>query len=114
MEISILGSKKTLHIVESLLYSQPSCGIIRTTADYFLLPYIHECLSLFVIILICGHLKLGGAIIFGQTVFFCCCWACSRRWPGVLYESVAHFRLVTAALVTFKVRRHSFLICFVA
>jgi hypothetical protein len=27
-------------LVESLLYSQPSCGIIRTTADYFLLPYI--------------------------------------------------------------------------
>jgi hypothetical protein len=31
--------KKTLNIVKSLLQSQPSCGIIRTTADYFLLPY---------------------------------------------------------------------------
>jgi hypothetical protein len=33
MDISILGSKKTLHIVECLLNSQPPCGIIRTTAD---------------------------------------------------------------------------------
>jgi hypothetical protein len=40
MEISFLGSKKSLHIVESLLNSQPPCGIIRTTADQFLLPYI--------------------------------------------------------------------------
>jgi hypothetical protein len=38
MEISILGSKKTLSIVEFLLHSQPPCGKIRTTADYFLLP----------------------------------------------------------------------------
>jgi hypothetical protein len=38
IEISILGFKKTSDIVESLLHSQPSCGIIRTTADYFLLP----------------------------------------------------------------------------
>jgi hypothetical protein len=33
MEISFLGSKKSLHIVECLLKSQPPCGIIRTTAD---------------------------------------------------------------------------------
>jgi hypothetical protein len=33
MEISFLGSKKNLHIVECLLNSQPPCGIIRTTAD---------------------------------------------------------------------------------
>jgi hypothetical protein len=33
MEISILGSQKSLHIVECLLNSQPPCGIIRTTAD---------------------------------------------------------------------------------
>jgi hypothetical protein len=39
VEISIMGSKKTLNILQSLLNSQPSCGIIRTTADYFLLPY---------------------------------------------------------------------------
>jgi hypothetical protein len=38
MANSILGSKKTLNIVKSLLKSQPSCGIIRRTADYFLLP----------------------------------------------------------------------------
>jgi hypothetical protein len=38
MEISILGSKKTLNSVECLLHSQPPCGVIRTTADYFLLP----------------------------------------------------------------------------
>jgi hypothetical protein len=35
VEISILGSEKTFNIVESLIHSQPSCGIIRTTADYF-------------------------------------------------------------------------------
>jgi hypothetical protein len=33
MEISFLGSKKSLHIVKCLLNSQPPCGIIRTTAD---------------------------------------------------------------------------------
>jgi hypothetical protein len=47
MEISILGSKNTLDIVDFLLYSQPPCGIIITTADYFLLPYwqlLHLCL----------------------------------------------------------------------
>jgi hypothetical protein len=33
MEISFLGSKKSLLIVECLLNSQPLCGIIRTTAD---------------------------------------------------------------------------------
>jgi hypothetical protein len=32
-EISFLGSKKSLHIVECLLNSQPPSGIIRTTAD---------------------------------------------------------------------------------
>jgi hypothetical protein len=39
MEISILGSQKSLHIVECLLYSQPPYGIIRTTADLIFLPY---------------------------------------------------------------------------
>jgi hypothetical protein len=39
MESSILGSKKTLHMVESLLYSYPSSGIIIATADYFFLPF---------------------------------------------------------------------------
>jgi hypothetical protein len=39
MEISILRSKKTFNIVECLLHSQPPSRIIRTTADYFLLPY---------------------------------------------------------------------------
>jgi hypothetical protein len=39
MEISVLWSKKTLNIAETLLYSQPSCSIMKTTADYFLLPY---------------------------------------------------------------------------
>jgi hypothetical protein len=29
MEISFLGLKKILHIVECLLNSQPPCGIIR-------------------------------------------------------------------------------------
>jgi hypothetical protein len=43
MEISFLGSKKILHIVEYLLNSQPPCGIIRTTADEFLLPYSMAC-----------------------------------------------------------------------
>jgi hypothetical protein len=33
MEISILRSQKSLHIVECLLNSQPPCGIIRTTAE---------------------------------------------------------------------------------
>jgi hypothetical protein len=37
--ISFLGSKKTINIVECFLHCQPSCGIIRTTAGYFLLPY---------------------------------------------------------------------------
>jgi hypothetical protein len=41
MEILFLGSKKNLHIVESLLNSQPPCGIIRTTADYSL-PYMFD------------------------------------------------------------------------
>jgi hypothetical protein len=39
MEISILESKQTLNIVECFLDSQPPCGIFRTTADKFLLPY---------------------------------------------------------------------------
>jgi hypothetical protein len=42
MAISILGSKKTLNIVKSLLHMHPPCGIIRTTADYFLLPYTSQ------------------------------------------------------------------------
>jgi hypothetical protein len=33
MEISFMGSKKILNIVECLLNSQPPCGMIRTTAD---------------------------------------------------------------------------------
>jgi hypothetical protein len=33
MEILILGSQKSLHIVECLLNNQRPCGIIRTTAD---------------------------------------------------------------------------------
>jgi hypothetical protein len=33
------GVGKYIKIVECLLHSQPSRGIIRTTADYFFLPY---------------------------------------------------------------------------
>jgi hypothetical protein len=40
MEISILGSKKTSNIVECFLHSQPPCGVIRTTVDYFLFAFI--------------------------------------------------------------------------
>jgi hypothetical protein len=40
MEISILRSKKTLNNVMCLLHIQPPCGGIRSTADYFLLPYV--------------------------------------------------------------------------
>jgi hypothetical protein len=39
----ILGSKKILSIDKCLLYSQLSCEVIRTTAYYFLLPYIYKC-----------------------------------------------------------------------
>jgi hypothetical protein len=38
-ESSILGSEKTLNNVKCLLHSQPSSEIIRTTADYFFVPY---------------------------------------------------------------------------
>jgi hypothetical protein len=38
MESSIMGFNKTSNKVECLLNSQPSRGIIRTTADYFFLP----------------------------------------------------------------------------
>jgi hypothetical protein len=34
------GVKKDIRHCESLFNSRPSCGIIRTTADYFLLPYM--------------------------------------------------------------------------
>jgi hypothetical protein len=37
-----MGSQKSLHIVECLLNSQLPCGIIRTTTDLFLLPYIEK------------------------------------------------------------------------
>jgi hypothetical protein len=43
MVVSTLGSKKTSVIVEFLLDSQPPCGIIRTTVDYFLWP--QKCLG---------------------------------------------------------------------
>jgi hypothetical protein len=46
MEISIPGSKQTKNIAESLLQNQPPCGIIRTTADYFLLPYCFHSVSM--------------------------------------------------------------------
>jgi hypothetical protein len=39
MESLILGSEKISNNVECLLPSQPSSGIIRTTADYFLVPF---------------------------------------------------------------------------
>jgi hypothetical protein len=39
MKSSILGSEQTLHNIECLPYSQQSRRIIRTTADYFLVPY---------------------------------------------------------------------------
>jgi hypothetical protein len=39
MEISIVVSKITLIIVKCLLHSQPPCGIIRTTDDFFIWPY---------------------------------------------------------------------------
>jgi hypothetical protein len=40
MKISVLGSKKTLHIVRSLLHSQPTCGIVGTTSKLFLLDLL--------------------------------------------------------------------------
>jgi alkylation response protein AidB-like acyl-CoA dehydrogenase len=43
MEISILGSKKTLNNVKCSLHIKPPCGVIRTTPDYFLLPYMELC-----------------------------------------------------------------------
>jgi hypothetical protein len=46
MKISILGSKKTSDTPEFLLNSYPLCGIIRTTADYFLLPSRLKCTKL--------------------------------------------------------------------
>jgi hypothetical protein len=42
MKSSILESEKTLNNAECLLHSKPSRGIIRTTADYFLLPFIES------------------------------------------------------------------------
>jgi hypothetical protein len=66
MEISILGSKKTLNIVKLLLHIQPPCGIIRTTADYFLLPYIDEVIHDFhftqVVLSILGMTVIGFAM----------------------------------------------------
>jgi hypothetical protein len=43
MDISILWSQITLNHFNVLLYSQPPCVIIRTTDDYFLLPYKIKC-----------------------------------------------------------------------
>jgi hypothetical protein len=39
MRLPILVSKKRLNIVDCLLHINPPCGVIRTTADYLLLPY---------------------------------------------------------------------------
>jgi hypothetical protein len=43
--VQVCDRRKTLNSVECLLHSQPSCGIIRTTANYFLLPKVHLTLS---------------------------------------------------------------------
>jgi hypothetical protein len=39
---SILESEKTLDNVEGLIYSQPSNGVIKTTADYLLDPFYYH------------------------------------------------------------------------